>query len=50
MNDLGVSRPTATRYLNELRKSGQLEKIKIGRSVYFVNRPLVNLFIENFAV
>ncbi len=49
MNDLGVSRPTATRYLEELRKSGNLEKIKSGRSVYYVNSRLVNLFIEEFA-
>ncbi len=49
MNDLGVSRPTATRYLEELRKSGNLEKIKSGRSGYYVNSRLVNLFIEEFA-
>lgn len=50
MNDLSVSRPTATRYLDELRKSGHLDKIKSGRSVYYMNSPLVNLFIQKFAV
>ena len=48
MNDLGVSRPTASRYLDELYKSGFLEKIKIGTNVYYVNTPLVALFIEGF--
>ena len=48
MNDLRVSRPTATRYLDELGKSGFLKRYKIGRSVYYMNTPLVSLFVEGF--
>ncbi|HGG63637.1 MAG TPA: Fic family protein, partial [Rhodobacteraceae bacterium] len=48
INDLRVSRPTATRYLDALAKGGFLEKYKIGRSVYYMNTPLVALFMEGF--
>jgi Fic family protein len=40
MNDLGVSRVTATRYLNTLVEGGILTARKVGRSKYFVNEPL----------
>ncbi len=43
MNDLGVSRLTATRYLNELSRLGILEKIKLGRSNYYINKDLFTL-------
>ena len=39
--DLGVSRLTATKYLNALTAEGFLEKRKVGRSAYFINTPLV---------
>jgi Fic family protein len=39
-HDLGVSRLTATKYLEALVASGFLEKRKIGRHNYYVNRPL----------
>lgn len=48
MDELGVSRPTASRYLEELRAGGFLERIENGRDVYFVNAPLVSLFVEGF--
>lgn len=48
MADLGVSRPTASRYLEELRKSGILDRIESGRDVYFVNTPLVAMFLAGF--
>ena len=35
--DLGVSRITATKYLDELTNAGFLEKRKIGRSNYYIN-------------
>jgi Fic family protein len=38
--DLNVSRITATKYLNTLAESGFLEKLKIGRSNFYVNLPL----------
>lgn len=40
MRDLGVSRLTATRYLQELADSGFLEKRRIGRSNYYSNLAL----------
>lgn len=41
--DLGVSRITATRYLDKLAEDGVLEKLRIGRNNYYVNRPLFAL-------
>lgn len=38
--DLDVSRATATRYLDALTGGGILEKHKLGRENYYVNRPL----------
>ncbi|WP_345789192.1 Fic family protein [Luteolibacter sp. LG18] len=41
--DLGVSRLTATNYLNELAEGGFLQKQKIGRSNYYVNVVLTSI-------
>lgn len=41
--ELGVSRPTATKYLDQLAHAGYVEKTRKGRSNYFINRPLFNL-------
>src|SRR5690606_30878964 len=38
--ELGVSRITATRYLDALAADGLLDKIRVGRNNYYVNRPL----------
>ncbi len=38
--DLDVSRITATKYLNALTTSGILEKHKVGRGYYYINKPL----------
>ncbi len=38
--DLGVSRLTATAYLNKLTAAGFLHKRKVGRSSYYINVPL----------
>lgn len=38
--DLGVSRITATKYLDALANAGFLEKLKIGRSNFYMNPPL----------
>jgi Fic family protein len=43
VNDLGVKRITATRYLAELIRIGLLEKYKIGRENYYVNIDLYHL-------
>ncbi len=45
-NDLGVSRITAMKYLNELADSGIVEKSKVGKYNFYVNRPLYDLFIN----
>jgi Fic family protein len=41
--DLGVSRPTATRYLDELTSASFVRKVKLGRSNYYINDPLFEL-------
>jgi Fic family protein len=46
MDDLRVTRLTATRYLELLTEQGFVNKQKIGRSNYYVNQPLMKLFIE----
>jgi Fic family protein len=43
IRDMGVSRPTATSYLDTLANSGFLEKQKLWRSSYYINTPLFNL-------
>lgn len=44
--EMMVSRITANRYLNVLVKTGLIERIKIGRSYYYINLPLMNLFMS----
>ncbi len=41
--DLGVSRITAAKYLNELAKNGLLRKEKLGTGNYYINERLMNL-------
>ena len=41
--DLGVSRITAAKYLNELVKGGLLKKQKLGTGNYYINERLMNL-------
>jgi Fic family protein len=43
MKDLGVNRHTATKYLNLLCEDGLLEKRKIARSNYYVNKLLFEI-------
>lgn len=47
--ELGVSRPTATKYLDELAESGLLMKHRAGRNNYYINQPLVALLVEREA-
>lgn len=42
-HDLGVSRVTATKYLEQLVDGGFLDKHKIGRSNYYINRRLFDV-------
>ena len=41
--DLGVSRPTATKYLSDLCDAGFLRKSKLGRTNFYINEPLFKL-------
>lgn len=41
--ELSVSRPTAMKYLDQLTQAGFVEKEKIGRSNFYINRPLYRL-------
>lgn len=43
MADLGVSRPTATRYLDELTNINIVHKHKLGKDNYYVNHELYDL-------
>lgn len=44
--ELNVSRLTAARYLDKLVAAGFLEKYRHGRANYYINTPLVNLFLN----
>lgn len=48
MEELQVSRPTATSYLNQLTDLGILHKVKMGRDYFFINTKLYNLLINAF--
>jgi Fic family protein len=41
--ELGVSRLTATKYLDTLAGDGVLDKVRVGRNNYYINRPLFAL-------
>lgn len=45
-NDLQVSRITATKYLSQLSEHGFLRKEKIGRYNYYINEPLLKIFMD----
>ncbi len=45
-HDLGVTRLTATQYLERLVEAGFLEKQKIGRNNFYINRALYELFMN----
>ena len=45
MNDLRVTRQTATRYLNILAEKGFVRKRRIGRNNYYINTNLVQLLV-----
>lgn len=44
--ELKVNRQTASKYLQKLAEKGFIEPIKIGRNKYYLNLPLIKLFIE----
>ncbi|CAI88026.1 transcriptional regulator [Pseudoalteromonas nigrifaciens] len=47
VEELGVSRITATKYLEQLVEHGFLTKQKIGRANYYINDPLYELLIAH---
>ena len=46
VSDLGVTRQTAARYLDELSAKGLVEKVQVGRNNYYINTKLVRLFLD----
>ena len=46
-DDLGVSRLTASKYLSALTEKGFVEKHRVGKYNYYVNRPLMHIFEQN---
>lgn len=46
MEDLDVSRITATKYLELLVERGFLQKAKVGRNNFYINQPLFELFMH----
>ena len=46
INDIGVTRQTAAKYLDTLAAKGFVEKHKSGRSNYYINSALVRLFLD----
>lgn len=45
-NDLNITRQTAASYLNKLAEAGFLFKTKIGKSNFYMNEPLYQLFLD----
>ena len=44
--DLEVSRVTAAKYLDEIVDEGLVSKVKLGTSNYYINEPLMDLFVN----
>lgn len=44
-DELGVNRKTASKYLKQLVEKNYLKLLKIGRSNFYLNEPLFNLFV-----
>lgn len=46
MNDIQVQRKTAAKYLDMIVETGLLQKLKIKRENYYINEPLMQLFLN----
>lgn len=46
--DMQVNRQTASKYLNMIVDAGLLTKTKMGNSNYYINNPLVDLFVNGY--
>jgi len=49
IEELGVTRKTATNYLKELEAFGLLQSVKVGREIYFINTKLFDLLQVNMS-
>ena len=49
-DELGISRPTATSYLNKLVNKGFVAKMKLGRDNFYLNLRLFDLLINAFHI
>ncbi|WP_300850826.1 Fic family protein [uncultured Rikenella sp.] len=47
-NELNVTRPTATSYLNQLEQQGYVQKLKLGRENFYLNNKLFDLLLNAF--
>jgi len=47
VDNLGINRKTATKYLDELTASGFLSLEKLGNSNFYINQKLFNIFLED---
>lgn len=43
--DMAISRQTAAKYLDKIVATGLMDKIRIGRDSYYVNKGLMALFL-----
>lgn len=50
MQELDVSRLTATSYLNQLEERQLVTKIKVGKDNFYLNHPLFDLFMNAFHI
>lgn len=48
--DMQVKRKTASKYLEMIVDSGLLRKVKVGKVNYYINQPLVDVFINHTQV
>ncbi len=48
VDELGVTRKTASLHLKAIEEIGLLEKVKMGRDVYFVNKRLLQLLQQDY--
>ncbi|APH52106.1 Fic family protein [Granulibacter bethesdensis CGDNIH1] len=46
-SDLGIARQTVGKYANQLSEKGLLSKHRSERSNYYINAPLVRLFLRS---
>jgi hypothetical protein len=45
MRDMMVQRKTAAKYLDKIVDAGLLQKVQYGRSNYYINNELMDLFV-----